>query len=433
MSSRPLMRWITRVALGFAAVGGLLAGLFALAWMVIFETAKPASAPFRSDRSVTGAIVTTGHGMSARITLPGQPTFDVPGHGAPVVSARFTPDGRQLVTFDATGHVRRTDVAAAAALHGVAGLDGLDRLRDRLWQSYGRPLGQLSLAAFERPYPITFRDCPTCPEMVVVPAGKFLMGSPEDEKDRFPNEGPQHEVTIAKPLAVGVTHVTRGEFAAFVAATGHNTDGGCYAFDGKEWKNNAQASWRAPGFAQGDSHPVVCVNWHDAHAYVAWLKQQTGVDYRLLTEAEAEYGARGTTAATRQPRYFFGDDAKDLCKYGNGADLTAKTKFPDLSAAECNDGYVFTAPAGHFAANAFGVKDVHGNVWSWTEDCYADSYKDAPKDGSAVRGEDGCSRVLRGGSWDSDPRDLRSADRGGIRPGNRGSNGGFRVGRSFVR
>ena len=185
--------------------------------------------------------------------------------------------------------------------------------------------------------------------------------------------------------------------------------------------NMPKAGWRAPGFEQDDSHPVVCVSWQDAVAYAAWLKMKTGASYRLLSEAEAEYVARGTTKTGRQPRYFFGDDANDLCKYGNSADLTAKAKFtggkitiPGMTFGDCNDGFALTAPAGRFKANAFGVKDVHGNALSWTDDCWHDSYKGAPSDGSAwtTACTDESLRVTRGGFWGGNPDLSRSAMRG---------------------
>lgn len=298
----------------------------------------------------------------------------------------------------------------------------------------------------------TFQECFTSagkrvcgPIMVVIPPGRFLMGSTDAEiaaltkeypsrKDRWKWEGPERPVTIARPFAVGVTPVTRGEFAAFVAATEHKTDGGCLAYDDTDWKGNPEASWRAPGFEQDDSHPVVCVSWNDSQAYVAWLKKRTGSEYRLLSEAETEYVARGTTAIDRQPRYFFGDDPKDLCKYGNGADLTAKAKFFGwIGVAECKDGFVYTAPAGHFEANAFGVKDVYGNAWSWTEDCWDDNYRRGLGNGGARK--TGCTdesrRVVRGGSWNYTPDVLRSAYRYGDFAHGRFGNVGLRVGRTL--
>ena len=277
----------------------------------------------------------------------------------------------------------------------------------------------------------SFKDCPDCPEMAVAPSGSFTMGSPEGEEGRSLDEGPQHKVTITTPFAVGRTHITRGQFATFVKATGHRINGGCDAWTGSEWKENKNASWRSPGFDQDDSHPVVCVNWNDAKAYVAWLAETTGKPYRLLSEAEAEYAARGVTVAGKQPRYFFGDDAKDLCRYANGADETAKTKFAAWTVAPCYDGYVFTAPSMSFKPNAFGLYDMHGNAWSWVEDCYHGSYAGAPADGSAWISRDCDKRVIRGGSWFYYSLVLRSAFRDGDSADYRNYNIGFRVARTI--
>jgi formylglycine-generating enzyme required for sulfatase activity len=265
----------------------------------------------------------------------------------------------------------------------------------------------------------TFQDCwkdggvTMCgPQMAVVPKGKYLRGSPDDEKDRFSNEGPRRDVTIAAPFAVGRTHVTRGEFAAFVKATNHKTEGGCYTWTGSEWKQQTDRSWQSPGFDQTDDHPVVCVNWEDAQAFAKWVSEKTNKVYRLMSEAEAEYAARGITKIDpKQPRYFFGNEEKELCSYANGGDQTAKEKFSDWTVAPCKDGYVYTAPVARFKANAFGLYDVHGNVWSWTQDCWNDSYKAAPTDGSAWTAGDCSRRVLRGGSWYSRPWFLRAAIR----------------------
>ena len=139
-----------------------------------------------------------------------------------------------------------------------------------------------------------FKDIEAGPEMVIVPSGTFMMGSPEDEPERNNNEGPQHEVTIPKPFAIGRCAVTRGQFAAFVAGTGHKTDwrGGYITGGGGVWKSDPSKSWRDPGFAQDDSHPVVRVNWDDAQAYVTWLSQASGAPYRLPSEAEWEWVCR---------------------------------------------------------------------------------------------------------------------------------------------
>jgi formylglycine-generating enzyme required for sulfatase activity len=292
-----------------------------------------------------------------------------------------------------------------------------------------------------------FKECAACPEMVVVPPGEYLMGSPDGEEGRETDEGPQHKQTIPAPFAVGRTHVTRGEFAAFAKATNHKPDGGCHGWTGTTWELDLKFSWRDPGFTPyDDRHPVVCVNAKDAEAYVAWLNEQTpGKPYRLLSEAEAEYAARGVTKATAQPRYFFGNEVKDLCTYANGADETAKEKYATWPVAPCRDGYVFTAPVGSFKANAFGLRDVHGNAWTWTADCWNGSYKDKPAklkaDGGAWTTGDCDLRVLRGGSscgthafsvTNYYPQNLRSAYRSRHDTASRDNGSGFRVARTIT-
>jgi formylglycine-generating enzyme required for sulfatase activity len=237
-----------------------------------------------------------------------------------------------------------------------------------------------------------FRECEDCPEMVVVPAGSFTMGSPAGEKDRSSDEGPQHIVTISKSFAVGRFHVTRDQFAAFVRETGYQASS-CHKWT--TW----DGSWRDPGFAQEASHPVVCVSWNDAMAYAAWVARKTGKPYRLLSEAEWEYAARGRTSPGAYPRFWFGDDEGELCHKGN-------------SWRGCDE-YQYTAPVGHYPANAFGLYDMAGNAWQWTADCYHDSYDGAPADGS-VWATGACGPpVERGGSWGNSAMQLRAAHRVG--------------------
>jgi len=274
----------------------------------------------------------------------------------------------------------------------------------------------------------SFRDCPDCPEMVIVPAGSFMMGSPPDEAGRDKDEGPQRKVTIAQAFAVGRFEVTRGQYAAFVQATGRDTGSSCAVFTGGEWKFDGNRNWRSPGFEQTDAHPLVCVSWEEAQAYVQWLSQQTGRRYRLLSEAEWEYAARaGTTSA-----FIWGTDPNAGCRDANGADRTAQGKLPsNWTYSTCTDGAVFTAPVGSYAANRFGLKDMIGNAWEWTEDCYNESYAGGPADGTAWRTGDCSRRVLRGGSWDDDPQVLRSAYRVGGDSTSRGSGSGFRLARTL--
>jgi formylglycine-generating enzyme required for sulfatase activity len=176
------------------------------------------------------------------------------------------------------------------------------------------------------------------------------------------------------------------------------------------------------------------VNWDDAENYVAWLAEKTGKTYRLLTEAEWEYAARARTEPGAYPRFSFGNDEKDLCHYGNGADQTAKSSIAGVTwtVAPCEDGYAYTSPVGSFAANGFGLYDMQGNAYQWTEDCYHDSYAGARSDGSAWTTGDCGRRIVRGGAWNNDPRWLRAASHFGKSSGFRGFNDGFRVGRTLA-
>jgi formylglycine-generating enzyme required for sulfatase activity len=256
----------------------------------------------------------------------------------------------------------------------------------------------------------TFRECSDCPEMVVVPAGSFTMGSPAGAKDRSETEGPQHTLTIGRPFAVGKFHVTRDQFAAFLNETGYAASTTCW-----KWAAGRHGSWRDPGFAQEGSHPAVCMSWDDAKAYVGWIAKKTGKQYRLLTESEFEYAARGQMQPGTYPRFWFGNDETDLCRNANGVDRKARDSITGASSwttAPCNDGYAYTSPVGHYQPNAFGLYDMAGNAYQWMEDCWNSSYSSAPADGSA-RTTGGCSsgRVVRGGAWSSFPTKLRAAAR----------------------
>ena len=245
-----------------------------------------------------------------------------------------------------------------------------------------------------------FRDCDACPEMVVVPAGTYMMGSPASEGDG--DEGPVHQVTIAQPFAVGKYEVTFAEWDACVAG------GGCNGYrPGDE------------GWGRG-RRPVISVSWKGAQAYVQWLSEQTGEAYRLLSEAEWEYVARagtttpfhtGTTISTEQANY------NGNYTYGSGRKGEYRKK---------------TVPVGRFPANAFGLHDVHGNVWEWTQDCWNKSYAGAPSNGGAWESGDCSRRVVRGGSWFNYPRELRSANRYRITVGLRDNNVGFRLARTLT-
>lgn len=291
------------------------------------------------------------------------------------------------------GWIDRTVVASALAAMVLGAV---------IWLAHERLLG-----AFHEIEVVT-KTVPA-PQMVALPAGTFVMGSPPDEDGRYDDEGPQRTVTIGAPFAIGKYEVTFDEWDACVE------DGGCneYRPDDRGWGRGRR--------------PVIDVSWEDARTYVTWLREKTGMSYRLPSEAEWEYAARaGTTTA-----WYWGASANDVCRYANAADLTAKERNPGWTVVECRDGYVEAAPVGQFSANAFGLHDMLGNVFEWVQDCWHDSYTDAPTDGSVWTTESCKARVLRGGSWLNYPWFVRSAYRDGYTAGYRDSDSGFRLARTL--
>lgn len=279
-----------------------------------------------------------------------------------------------------------------------------------------------------------FRDCSdgTCPWLVVVPAGRFLMGSPETEEGRYTDEGPQHWVTLKKQFAVMQTEVTVGMFQKFVEETRYEaTKEGCNFWNGKKWEVNLKANWEVPfvDVPQTPQQPVVCVNWHDAQAFAQWMSRRTGQLYRLLSESEWEYVARAGTKTA----YEWGEDNDHTqqCQHANGADQTAKNQFSldnDRELANCEDGYAYTAPVASFKANQFGLYDTSGNAWEWVQDCRED-YSAAETIGEAVETKKNCNRVLRGGGRSNNPQGVRPAIRYGLPPTGRNNDMGFRLAR----
>jgi formylglycine-generating enzyme required for sulfatase activity len=277
------------------------------------------------------------------------------------------------------------------------------------------------------------RDCPYCPELVVVPAGEFVMGSSKEDIENglgATNEGPQHRVLIRHPVAIGRFEVTRDQFETFVSASGYKIGDRCYTLESNTPRERVDRSFRNPGYAQSGIHPAVCVNWRDAKAYVDWLSRSTAKTYHLLSEAEWEYVAR---AGSTLP-YGFGKDATEVCKFANGADQSAKLAMlpADYAYMNCTDSYPYTAPVGSFKANAMGVFDLLGNVWEWTEDCFYDDYLTAPSDGTARAAAACQARTVRGGSWFSTGKSLRPAIRAKASDNARYDDVGFRVARALV-
>lgn len=247
-----------------------------------------------------------------------------------------------------------------------------------------------------------FHDAPFAPEMVVVPPGSFMMGSPDDEPERESAEAPQHRVTIATPFAIGRDAITRGQFAAFVNESGHKMEDGAEVWDGSKWKLDASKSWRDPGFAQDDNHPVVCVSHDDAQSYAKWLREKTGKGYRLSSEAEWEYACR---AATTTPFWWGTSITPEQANYDGTADVYK-------GGGKKGERRKKTMPVASFQPNPWVLYQVHGNVWEWCEDVWHDGYEGAPTDGAAwMTGGDDSLRVLRGGSWDNYPQVLRAANR----------------------
>lgn len=255
------------------------------------------------------------------------------------------------------------------------------------------------------------RDCDDCPHMVVLPAGNFMMGSPQSEVGRLAHEGPLHGVTIAHPFAVSKFEITVGQYAEFIARSGHVSGNKCTVWTGvRPGETLAGKNWQDPNFTQTPNDPVVCVTWNDAQAFVRWLTEKTGARYRLLSEAEWEYAARAGTTT----RYSFGDDETFICNFANVPDQSAKAAIGEnvWKYADCDDGFGFaTAPVGTFRPNAFGLYDMHGNVWEWTEDCYVANFDGAPRDGSAWITAPCKSRVVKGASLSAPIQHARSASR----------------------
>jgi formylglycine-generating enzyme required for sulfatase activity len=351
------------------------------------------------------------------------PTLEVAEHwiaSRPRAAPEPTEEIRSFIAASRQGarfaqRLRRTVQASmftllAAIILGLVGWINQDYLKVQWrWYTVTRPY----MLSQVRPYVLsaakegalkpkdTFRECTVqqgkdyCPEMVVVPPGSFMMGSPPSEKDRFDDEGPQHEVTIAKSFAVSKFEVTFDEWDTCVA------NGDC-----------AQAG--DAGWGRGD-RPVINVTWGDVRRYVAWLSKLTGKPYRLLTEAEYEYALRAGTTTI----YLWGNEIgeNNANCFGCGGQWDSSRK---------------TASVGSFTPNRFGLYDMVGNVWEWGADCYHANYEEAPLDGSAwISGGDCSRRTIRGGSWHYDPVYLRSANRGRGATESRSVDLGFRIARTI--
>jgi len=328
------------------------------------------------------------------------------GHlpAAPNADPKFLEDQRQIAAAQARWLELSSNSRQIFARHSseYVPFDEPDMVVDVIHEVHAAASG--SVAARTPVLGSAFRDCADCPEMVVIPAGQFTMGSSAPEKawaashgstpGSVADEAPQHPVSL-RSFALGRTDVTRAGYAAFVRETGHPLGDGC-GRDGFKWDKQPDLNWQKPGFSQTDRDPVVCVSWQDAQAYVSWLNRKSGPrsgegPYRLPTEAEWEYAARAGSTTM----FWWGDD-------DGAADSHAWYKAN-------SDGH--TQPVGSKPANAFGLYDIVGNVWQWTQDCYAETYANAPSDGNAAQTKGNCLRVDRGGSWLFPAWLLRSATR----------------------
>jgi len=270
-------------------------------------------------------------------------------------------------------------------------------------------LVSLNAQAVEPPKPgSVFKDCKNCPEMVVLPAGSFVMGTPEDEVGREPDEGPQHTVTFNKAFAMSRFHVTAAELDAYIRETGTRIK------DGDERPGRlCQAS--KPRYEQGPRQPAVCVDYADVQAYARWLSKKTGQHYRMVSEAEREYAARAGSSGSF-PFPFDEEGQYQITKHAN-------TYGP-------KDGYSYSAPVGSFPPNAFGMYDMHGNVYEWVADCWHPDYVGAPANGKAWMEESGgvcLDAQIRGNDWGEAPVFSRSGNRNSRKREVRGDWLSFRV------
>lgn len=270
------------------------------------------------------------------------------------------------------------------------------------------------LPLFAQSAPTSFIDCENCPEMIAIPSGKAMIGAEPYEANRKRGDVGLRQVTIDYQFAVGKTEVTRGQYRQFMKETGHlMAVAGCNTWSRTRIMGYVpNHNWDNPGYPQQDSHPVVCVSHVDATAYAKWLTIRTGKPYRLLSSTEFEYATR---AGTRGP-WFWGSANADACKYANVGDQIFRRSFDQAPTFNCDDGYEHTAPVAKYEPNDWGLYDMLGNVWEWTDDCLHRDLTKIPTDGRPWLEEDNgeCERrIPRGGSWVSGTDWVRAAAQAG--------------------
>lgn len=290
-----------------------------------------------------------------------------------------------------------------------------------------------------------FRDCNDCPEMAVMPTGSFIMGTSLEEEERHGlpvhNRGtamPQHKVTFSQPFAMGRYPITVAQFRQFVSESKYEPSDACFTniLNGgiSIYEKMRGYSWRAPGYPQNDSHPVVCISSEDAEAYAEWLSSKTGFAYAVPNEAQYEYATRAGT----QTSFFWGDDRDArACEYSNQPDFdqgraNAHAPMGYDYRFQCSDGYAFTSPVGHYKPNPWGLYDMQGNIWEWTSDCWNANYDGAPVDGSTWTTGDCDARSSRGGSWGNAAFSAMAGQRTARAAGYVGHSWGFRVVRNDI-
>lgn len=250
------------------------------------------------------------------------------------------------------------------------------------------------------------------------------MGSMLGEAGR--PEGPVQEVAVRRAFSLSETETTVAQFRAFVEDTGHRVAKGCRVFLDGSWQNSARHDWRdpGPGLAYGDDYPVVCVSWNDATAYTQWLSQVAEREYRLPSETEWEYAVRSRSDGL----YGWGSNPDTACAHANVYDqASTEFTFPWPTAA-CDDGFPSLAPVASFSPNAFGLYDLHGNVWEWVADCYIAPYAARDDKQGPFEVEGNCDkRSVRGGSWMTRMSRQRAAFRGRDPASARMAYFGFRV------
>jgi formylglycine-generating enzyme required for sulfatase activity len=259
----------------------------------------------------------------------------------------------------------------------------------------------------------TFRDCPNCPDLVLVVPGSFVMGSPKTEKYRGPNED-QVKIKIDYFYYISSHPITVDQFSEFVRDTGYETRSDCWVYDFGPWE--PRAHWRSPTFQQTGTHPVTCISWTDAKAYTSWLSSKIGKSYRLPSEAEFEYAARAGTSA---PFWFGRTMNTSQGRYAPASNPIFLWPFISWEKG--------TVPVTSYPPNPWGLYDVHGDVWEITEDCWSETNAGNPGDGRARTSGDCSRRAVRGGSWHSAWFNSRSASRHNVKADDRYYDRGFRI------